>query len=161
MSQIDVELAALLSSFSSLSFDHPVPHTHAGFASSDVQMNDDDRGYQSDSTDTSSSSVGRSRPSSSRSPCPCAILQDFACYHGTSVDAAQAIGDAELSQLVFMHRAAFLECPSAHAGCSASFTGLASLFEKRLEQPAGGSLGSMDAVGMLRTEAWYLSGWSS
>jgi hypothetical protein len=142
-------------------------------------MNDDDRGYQvrlssarsdvlaqppyasqSDSTDSSSSSVARSRPSSSSPPCPCAILHDFACYHGTSVDAAQAIGDVELSQLVFMHRAAFLECPSAHAGCSASFTGLASLLEKRLQQPAGGSLG-MDAVGMLRTEAWYLSGWSS
>ena len=116
---------------------------------------------QSDSTDISSSSVSRSRASPSPSPCPCAILQDFACYHGTSVDAAQAIGDAELSQLVFMHRAAFLERPSAHAGCSASFTGLASLLEKRrIQQPAGGSLG-MDAVGMLRTEAWYLSGWSA
>lgn len=143
-------------------------------------MNFEDRGYQvrytsprvtsrstiipyasqSDSTDVSSSSISRSRPSPSPSPCPCAILQDFACYHGTSVDAAQAIGDAELSQLVFMHRAAFLECPSAHAGCSASFTGLASLLEKRIQQPAGGSLG-MDAVGMLRTEAWYLSGWSA
>ncbi|KAN0113460.1 hypothetical protein V8E52_007741 [Russula decolorans] len=159
MSQIDVELAALLSSFSSLNFDHhPIPH--AGFASSDVHMNYEDRGYQSDSTDSSSSSFTRSRPSPSPSPCPCAILQDFACYHGTSVDAAQAIGDAELSQLVFMHRAAFLESPSAHAGCSASFTGLASLLEKRIQQPAGGSLG-MDAVGMLRTEAWYLSGWST
>lgn len=151
----------------------------AGIASADVQMNDEDRGYQvswslhyltsfkypaqpsyASQSDSSSSSVSHSRPSSSSSPCSCAILQDFACYHGTSVDAAQAIGDAELSQLVFMHRAAFLECPSAHAGCSASFTGLASLLEKRLQQPAGGSLG-MDAVGMLRTEAWYLSGWST
>ncbi|KAF8501784.1 hypothetical protein F5888DRAFT_1801289 [Russula emetica] len=160
MSQIDVELAALLSSFSSLSFDHPIQVPHAGFASSDVQMIYEDRGYQSDSTDTSSSSITRSRSSPSPSSCPCAILQDFACYHGTSVYAAQAIGDAELSQLVFMHRAAFLECPSAHAGCSASFKGLASLLEKRIQQPAGGSLG-MDAVGMLRTEAWYLSGWSA
>ena len=94
------------------------------------------------------------------SPCPCAILQAFACYHGGSVNAAQTIGDAELSQLVFMHREAFLACPSAHTGCSASFKGLASLLERRIQQPASGSLG-MDAVGMLRTEAWLLSGWSA
>lgn len=111
---------------------------------------------QSDSTDVSTSSVARARPS----PCPCSILQAFACYHGGSTDAAQNIGDAELSQLVFMHREAFLACPSAHTGCSASFTGLASLLERRLQEPAGGSLG-MDAVGMLRTEAWLLSGWSA
>jgi hypothetical protein len=59
-----------------------------------------------------------------------------------------------------MHREAFLACPSAHTGCSASFKGLASLLERRVQQPAGGSLG-MDAVGMLRTEAWLLSGWSA
>lgn len=107
---------------------------------------------QSDSTDSSSSSsVARARPSS----CPCAILQAFACYHNGSL----TIGDAELSQLVFAHREAFLACPSAHAGCSAGFKGLASHFEKRA-QPMDGSIG-MDAVGMLRTEAWLLSGWSA
>jgi hypothetical protein len=70
MTQIDFELAALLSSFSSLSFDHPILHTvrdaysllkkkkkkslifvsgqRAGIASAsaDVHMNDEDRGYQ-------------------------------------------------------------------------------------------------------------------
>lgn len=69
----------------------------------------------------------------------------------------QTIGDAELSQLVFMHREAFMTCRSAHTGCSQSFKELAFFFEKRMQRPAGGSLG-MDAVGMLRAEAWLLSG---
>ena len=55
-----------------------------------------------------------------------------------------------------MHREAFLACPSAHAGCSASFKGLASVLEKRV-QLADGVVG-MDAVGMLRTDVWLLSG---
>ncbi|KAH9980464.1 hypothetical protein BJV74DRAFT_856841 [Russula compacta] len=148
MSQIDIELAALLNS---LSFDTPIPVA----SSMDAQMSEEDRGYQSDSTDiSSSSSVTRARPSS----CPCAILQAFACYHNLG-DGSLAIGDAELSQLVFAHREAFLACPSAHTGCSAGFKGLASHFEKRA-QPVHGSVG-MDAVGMLRTEAWLLSGWSA
>src|SRR5216683_3552858 len=114
---------------------------------------------QSDSTDVSSysQSVAQARPSFS--PCPCAILQALACCHGYGSGAQSSpavIGDAELSQLVFMHRAAFLACPSAHAGCSASFKGLASVLEKRV-QLADGVVG-MDAVGMLRTEAWLLSG---
>lgn len=90
--------------------------------------------------------------------CPCALLQAFACCHGLE-EGPQTVGDGELSQLVFTHREAFLACPSAHAGCSAGFKGLASLLEKRV-QVRGGSLG-MDAVGMLRTEAWLLSGWSA
>jgi len=145
------------------------------FASSDVQISDDDRGYQvrrppssqnpsesvfpdlsqSDSTDVSSysQSVAQARPSFS--PCPCAILQAFACCHGYGSGAQSPpaiIGDAELSQLVFMHRAAFL-------ACSASFKGLASVLEKRV-QLVDGVVG-MDAEGMLRTEAWLLSGWGA
>jgi hypothetical protein len=153
-------------------------------------MMDDDRGYQvrpttksnlffspllifsdrsqSDSTDVSTSSRSASQarppsPSGGSSPCPCAILQAFACYHGYGYgNASQSpavIGDAELSQLVFMHREAFLASPSAHAGCSTSFRGLATILEKRVQLP-GGAVG-MDAVGMLRTEAWLLSGWSA
>ncbi|KAI0283508.1 hypothetical protein BC826DRAFT_1059966 [Russula brevipes] len=153
---IDIELAALLNS---LSFGPPIPHAseRIGFSSTsphrDVHMSDDDRGYHSDSTDFSSSSVPPSRPP----PCPCAILQAFACYH-SSGNGSETIDDAELSQLVFTHREAFLASPSAHTGCSAGFKGLASLLEKRA-QPADGSIG-MDTVGMLRTEAWLLSGWS-
>jgi hypothetical protein len=155
--------------------------------SSDIQMSDDDRGYhvrgppihssqnplifltdpsQSDtdsvlSTSSSSRAVAQARPSS---PCPCAILQAFACFHGYggaggSQSAPTVIGDAELSQLVFMHREAFLASPSAHAGCSASFKGLASILEKRVQLTDGGV--GMDAVGMLRTEAWLLSGWGA
>ncbi|KAH9978440.1 hypothetical protein BJV77DRAFT_967743 [Russula vinacea] len=149
MSQIDIELAALLSS---LSFEPAIPHAggRMGVPATSSDDMDEDRGYQSDSTDISTSSVAQARPAS-----PC-----LRCYHGGSVNAAQTIGDAELSELVFMHREAFLACPSAHTGCSASFKGLASLLERRVQQPAGGSLG-MDAVGMLRTEAWLLSGWSA
>ena len=69
------------------------------------------------------------------------------------------MGDAELSQLIFMRREAFLACPSAHAGCSASFRSLTSVLEKQVEL-ADGVVG-MDAVSMLRTEAWLLSGWSA
>jgi hypothetical protein len=69
------------------------------------------------------------------------------------------MGDAELSQLVFMTHEVFLACPSAHAGCSANFRGLASVLGKRAEL-ADGVVG-MDAVSMLRTEAWLLSGWSA
>ena len=150
--------------------------------SSDVQMMDDDRGYQvrlyhnqlfpsefsdpsqSDSTDvsTSSRSAAQARSSSpSSSPCPCTILQSFACYHGygNASQSPAVIGDAELSQLVFMHREAFLASPSAHAGCSTSFKGLATILEKRVQLPDAGV--GMDVVGMLRTEAWLLSGWSS
>jgi len=58
-----------------------------------------------------------------------------------------------------MHREAFLVSPSAHAGCSASFKGLASILEKRVQLTDGGV--GMDAVGMLRTEAWLLSGWGA
>jgi len=58
-----------------------------------------------------------------------------------------------------MHREAFLASPSAHAGCSTSFKGLATILEKRVQLP-GGAVG-MDVVGMLRTEAWLLSGWSA
>ena len=117
---------------------------------------------QSDSTDVSSysRSVAQARPSFS--PYPRAILQTFACCHGYGSGAQSPpaiIGDAELSQLVFMHRAAFLACPSAHAGCSASFKGLASVLEKRVQLTDG--VVGMDAVGMLRTEAWLLSGWSA
>jgi len=67
--------------------------------------------------------------------------------------------DAELSQLVFSHREAFMACPSAHRGCSAGFKGLASVLDKQA-QLVDGSIG-MDVVGMLRTEAWLLSGWSA
>lgn len=149
-------------------------------------MSDDDRGYQvrcpcpprsqkkkhfldhpsQSDTDsvlstTSSRAVAQARPSS---PCPCAILQAFACFHGygggsESQSAPTVIGNAELSQLVFMHREAFLASPSAHAGCSASFKGLASILEKRVQLADGGV--GMDAVGMLRSEAWLLSGWSA
>ena len=140
-------------------------------------MSDDDRGYQvrcppvktphflnhpsqsdTDSID-SRAAVAQARP---LSPCPCAILQAFACYHGYgsgSQSQPTVIGDAELSQLVFMHREAFLASPSAHAGCSASFKGLASILEKRVQLTDGGV--GMDAVGMLRTEAWLLSGWGA
>jgi len=162
MSQIDIELAALLNA---LTFDTPISHTSGvPLTSSDIQMMDDDRGYQSDSTDVSSSSrsAAQARPSSpSSSPCPCAILQAFACYHGygNASQSPAAIGDAELSQLVFMHREAFLASPSAHAGCSTSFKGLATILEKRVQLPDAGV--GMDVVGMLRTEAWLLSGWSS
>ena len=82
--------------------------------------------------------------------CPCALLQAFAGNHSLC-EGRQTVGDCELSQLVFTHRQAFLACPSAHAGCSAGFRGLASLLEQRI-QVTNGSLG-MDAVGMLRTEA--------
>ena len=147
--------------------------------SSDLQMTDDDRGYQvrrssdhkksqamfaeqsfshssqSDSTDTSSSSVTPSRPP----PGPCAILQGFAYYHHSSGCDAHSMRDAELSQLVFSHREAFMACPSAHRGCSAGFKGLASVLDKQA-QLVDGSIG-MDVVGMLRTEAWLLSGWSA
>ncbi|KAI9507323.1 hypothetical protein F5148DRAFT_1285345 [Russula earlei] len=157
MSQIDIELAALLSS---LSFDPPVAHARGRMSiplgSPDIEMGDEDRGYHSDSTDisTRSSSVAPSRPS----PGPCAILHGFACYHSFGGE-PHAIGDAELSQLVFSHREAFLACPSAHAGCSTGFKGLASVLEKRA-QIEDGSVG-MDVVGMLRTEAWLLSGWGA
>ena len=151
-------------------------------ASSDIHMSDDDRGYQvrsdtiqsttlifltpfsqsdAESVDSSTSSraVAQARP---LSPCPCAILQAFACSHGYgsgSHSPPAVIGDAELSQLVFMHREAFLACPSAHAGCSASFKDLASILERRVRLANGGV--GMDAVGMLRTEAWLLSGWGA
>ncbi|KAI0248903.1 hypothetical protein BJV78DRAFT_1232371 [Lactifluus subvellereus] len=152
MSQIDIELAALLNS---LSFGPQIMPAGAApitipLASCDAQMSDE--GYQSDSTDTTSSSVAPP------APCPCALLQAFALCHGLG-EGPQTVGDGELSQLVFTHREAFLVCPSAHAGCSAGLKGLASLLEKRV-QVRGGSLG-MDAVGMLRTEAWLLSGWSA
>jgi len=154
MSQIDIELAALLNSLSF--FEPPMAHQHMGIpvGSSDIHMSDDDRGYQSDSTDVSSSSVPPSRPPSG----PCAILQGFAYYHHSSGCDAHAMRNAELSQLVFSHREAFLACPSAHRGCSTGFKGLASILEKA--QLADGSVG-MDVVGMLRTEAWLLSGWSA
>jgi hypothetical protein len=170
------------------SFIH-VQHTSEGmgipFTSSDIHMSDDDREYQvcrppscytipsaqfpdqtpsqsdTDSVDmsTSSRAVAQAR---SPLPCPCAILQAFACSHGYgsgSQSSPTVIGDAELSQLVFMHREAFLANPSAHAGCSASFKGLASILEKRV-QLTDGDVG-MQAVGMLRSEAWLLSGWSA
>ncbi|KAH9970567.1 hypothetical protein BGW80DRAFT_558732 [Lactifluus volemus] len=119
---------------------------------SDIKMSDEDQGYQSDSTDVTTSSVAQ------QAPCPCALLQAFACCHGLG-EGRKTIGDGDLSQLVFTHRQAFLACPSAHAGCSAGFKGLATLLENGV-QITNGNLG-IDAVGMLRTEAWLLSGWGA
>ena len=70
-------------------------------------------------------------------------------YGSASQSRPAVIGDAELSQLVIMHPEAFLACPSAHAGCPIIF--------KRL---ANGVVG-MNAVGMLRTNAWLLLWWSA
>jgi hypothetical protein len=153
MSQIEIELAALLNS---LSFE---PNFTAGGApqcvpTTDVHtmMTDDDRGYLSDSSDVSARSSRPMQPASH----PCSIMQSFACHHGLSDAVAGHVSDSELSQLIFAHREAFLSCPSAHVGCSAGFNVLASLLEK-LAQPMDGSAG-MDVVRMLRTEAWLLSG---
>ncbi|KAN0132360.1 hypothetical protein V8E53_009786 [Lactarius tabidus] len=154
MSQIEIELAALLNS---LSFE---PSFTAGGAppTTDVHtmMTDDDRGYLSDSSDVSARSSHRMQPAASH---PCSLMQSFACHHGLSDAVAGRVSDSELSQLIFAHREAFLSCPSAHAGCSAGFNVLASLLEK-LAQPMDGSAG-IDVVRTLRTEAWLLSGISA
>ncbi|KAI9442047.1 hypothetical protein BJY52DRAFT_463325 [Lactarius psammicola] len=163
MSQIDIELAALLNS---LSFE---PSFTAGGAplivpttsNVDVQMmsmsmmNDEDRGYHSDTSDAPARSSPAMHPTS-----PCSLMQSFACRHGLSDAVAGHVSDGELSQLIFAHREAFLSCPSAHAGCSAGFGILASLLEKFARPTDGGGVG-MDVVRMLRTEAWLLSGLSA
>ncbi|KAF8268468.1 hypothetical protein EI94DRAFT_1727596 [Lactarius quietus] len=154
MSQIDIELAALLNS---LSFEQSitagmVPTTDAPMM---TMMNDEDRGYHSDSSDVSARSSRAMQPASH----PCSLMQSFACHHGLGDAVAGHVNDSELSQLVFAHREAFLSCPSAHAGCSAGFNILASLLEK-LAQPMESGAG-VDVVRMLRTEAWLLSGLSA
>ncbi|KAH8976576.1 hypothetical protein EDB86DRAFT_3024038 [Lactarius hatsudake] len=120
-----------------------------------TMMNDDDRGYHSDTSDVSARSTPPMHPASH----PCSLMQSFACHHGLSDAVAGHVSDCELSQLIFAHREAFLSCPSAHAGCSAGFGVLASLLEK-FAQPTDGGIG-MDVVRMLRTEAWLLSGLSA
>ncbi|KAI9429827.1 hypothetical protein H4582DRAFT_2064594 [Lactarius indigo] len=157
MSQIDIELAALLNS---LSFEPSFTGGAVPTASNvDVQMmtmmNDDDRGYHSDTSDAPARSTPAMHPASH----PCTLMQSFACHHGLSDSVAGHVSDCELSQLIFAHREAFLSCPSAHAGCSAGFNVLASLLEK-FAQPTDGGVG-MDVVRMLRTEAWLLSGLSA
>lgn len=161
MSQIDIELAALLNS---LSFEPSftggaaplnVPTTSTTDVQMMTMMNDDDRGYHSDTSDVSAHSTRPMHPASH----PCSLMQSFACRHGLSDAVAGHVSDCELSQLIFAHREAFLSCPSAHAGCSAGFGVLASLLEK-FAQPTDGGIG-MDLVRMLRTEAWLLSGLSA
>ncbi|KAH8983425.1 hypothetical protein EDB86DRAFT_253649 [Lactarius hatsudake] len=120
-----------------------------------TMMNDDDRGYHSDTSDVSARSTPPMHPASH----PCSLMQSFACHHGLSDAVTGHVSDCELSQLIFAHREAFLSCPSAHAGCSAGFGVLASLLEK-FAQPTDGGIG-MDVVRMLRTEAWLLSGLSA
>src|SRR5258708_40191052 len=87
---------------------------------------------QSDSTNISSSSVAPSRLSPSPSPCP--TLRAIMAIRSTR---RRLLGTRSSHKLVFFLRAAFLECPSAHLGCSASFTRFASLSEKRIRQPVG------------------------
>lgn len=154
MSQIDIELAALLNSmsfgpsFTAGSAQQIVPIASDAHMMAMAMMNDDDRGYHSDTSDVSTRSSPAAHPASR----PCSLMQSFACCHGLSDTVAGHVSDGELSQLVFAHREAFLSCPSAHAGCSAGFGVLASLLEKTA-QP-------VDVVRMLRTEAWLLSGLS-
>ncbi|KAH9033217.1 hypothetical protein EDB83DRAFT_2525493 [Lactarius deliciosus] len=158
MSQIDIELAALLNS---LSFEPSftggaAPHYRPNNVKCGRADDDDDERRRQGVPHTSDVSARSTRPMHPASH-PCSLMQSFACHHGLSDAVAGHVSDCELSQLIFAHREAFLSCPSAHAGCSAGFGVLASLLEK-FAQPTDGGIG---VVRMLRTEAWLLSGLSA
>ncbi|KAI0267833.1 hypothetical protein BC834DRAFT_60660 [Gloeopeniophorella convolvens] len=131
MSQFDIRELAAL--LSSLSFQQTAEPTHIH----DVSMSDEERGYNSDT------------PSTPPAPTPCELLHAFASCHAPDT-AGVHIADGELSQLIFAHRDAYLAYPRAHTGCSAGFSRLAAFVEQRA-----------DMAGLLRSEAWLLSGWSS
>ncbi|KAH9174961.1 hypothetical protein EDB89DRAFT_2067116 [Lactarius sanguifluus] len=135
MSELDIELAALLDSLSlqqhkfRASEPEPAPPTV-----SDIQMNDAGSSHSA----ATAPSVSSDAPSS---PAPCAFLQ--ALTHWYDPDAEQA----------------FAARPASHTGCSAAFSALARSLELRAWRADRDA--DTEAVAAFRHEAWMVAAWMS
>jgi len=152
MSELDLELAALLDS---LSLQQKIranePATPAP-AASDTQMNDAGSYQQSGTTASSSSSDAPT------SPGPCALLEALTRWYDPDAEDVQT-SCGEYLELIFIHRELFAARPSAHVGCSAAFSALARALELRAWRADRDA--DSEAVAAFRHEAWMVAAWMS
>ncbi|KAI0002218.1 hypothetical protein BJV74DRAFT_41582 [Russula compacta] len=150
MSELDIDLAALLDSLSlqqSIRTNEPASTPTA----SDIQMNDAGN-YQSGTTASSSSSDAPHSP-----PAPCALLE--ALTRSYDPDAADSLQTTcgEYLELISIHREVFAARPSAHVGCPAAYSALARALELRAWRADRDA--DAEAVAAFRHEAWTVSVW--
>jgi len=153
ISELDVELAALLDSLSlqqhKLRASEPEPALPTTV--SDIPMNDAGTS-PSVATGPSCSSDAPSSPE------PCAFLQALTHWYDPDAEQVQTTC-GEYLELIFIHREAFAARPSAHAGCSAAFGDLARSLELRAWRADRDA--DTEAVAAFRHEAWMVATWSS
>jgi len=185
MSELDIELTALLESLSlqqriRTMTNEPAPTTAPTAPTApDMQMNDAGNNYQSDTTASSSSSDAPPSPKAGgaaaavatqavavTTPPPCALLGSLTRSYDPDTDtdtdgAADALQTScgEYLELIFIHREAFAALPSAHVGCPAGFSALARALELRAWRADRDA--DTEAVAAFRHEAWMVAAWMS
>ncbi|KAH8994429.1 hypothetical protein EDB92DRAFT_1943763 [Lactarius akahatsu] len=152
MSELDIELVALLDSLSlqqhefRASEPEPAPPTV-----SDIQMSDAGSSHSA----ATAPSVSSDAPSS---PAPCAFLQALTHWYDPDAEQVQTTC-GEYLELIFIHREAFAARPASHTGCSAAFSALARSLELRAWRADRDA--DTEAVAAFRHEAWMVAAWMS
>jgi len=174
MSELDIDLAALLESLSLQQRIRTMTNEPAPTAptASDMQMNDAENNYQSDTTASSSSSDEPPSPRAAAAaaailttPPPCGLLESLTRSYDPDSDSDSDGVDGlqtscgEYLELIFIHREAFAALPSAHVGCSAGFSALARALELRAWRADRDA--DSEAVAAFRHEAWMVAAWMS
>jgi hypothetical protein len=153
ISELDIELAALLDSLSlqQHKFRTSDPEPALPTSASDTQMNDAVSSHCAPTGPSGSSDA-------SSSPDPCAFLQALTHWYDPDAEQVQTTC-GEYLELIFIHREAFAARPAAHAGCSAAFSALARSLELRAWRADRDA--DTEAVAAFRHEAWMVAAWSS
>jgi len=149
ISELDIELAALLDSLSlqqhKLRASEPEPAPP--ITVSDTQMND-----------AGTSRSAATGPSASCDAPPCAFLQALTHWYDPDAEEVQTTC-GEYLELIFIHREAFAARPAAHVGCSAAFSALARSLELRAWRADRDA--DTEAVAAFHHEAWLVATYSS
>ncbi|KAI0263846.1 hypothetical protein BC834DRAFT_971195 [Gloeopeniophorella convolvens] len=153
MSELDLELAALLDSLSlqqkiRVSAEPaPAPPQAPAPTAPDAPM-----------SDAASSQSGTTGSSASSGEPPCALLEALTGFYDPEAEQVQTTC-GEYLELIFMHREAFAARPAAHTGCSAGFSALARALELRAWRADRDA--DTEAVAAFRHEAWMVAAWMS